>query len=132
MSSCRDPLDAVAEVVAGFGVGARPLREAITLLSERRLTLESLVRECALPRRTVETLLRAADTDLDRGEGGFVIRADRVDAYRERFAATRRQDPFDALLNENGDLVARTRADIEAAPAARQDPASANAEPPAP
>ncbi|OLF14616.1 bis-aminopropyl spermidine synthase family protein [Actinophytocola xanthii] len=120
-----NPLDAVAEVVAGFGIGARRVREAVALLAEGPRTLDELVRECALPRRTVEALLAAARPDLDGNpEAGAALRADRADAYRERFAtaallATRPADPFAAQLAAHPELLAAARADIAAAPAAR-------------
>jgi N4-bis(aminopropyl)spermidine synthase len=112
--------EVVAEVVAGFGIAGRRVREAIALLTGGPRSLDDLIRECALPRRTVEALLRAAEPDLDRDGGGVVIRADRLDAYRKRFAtadllASRPADPVAA----RPDLVAAARADIEAAPAAK-------------
>jgi N4-bis(aminopropyl)spermidine synthase len=120
----QDALDAVAEVVAGFGVGKRRLREAVAMLTERRHTTESLVRASALPRRTVESLLHAADPDLDKTADGFMIRADRASAYRDRFAIDelRREhiaDPYEAHLAAHSALVAQIDADIAAAPAAR-------------
>ncbi len=94
------------------------------MLAERRQTIESLVRASALPRRTVESLLRAADRDLDKNADGFVIRADRVAAYRDRFAIdqlrrNRIADPYEAQLAEHRALVAQIDADTAAAPAAR-------------
>ena len=122
--SSGDSLDAVAVIVAKFGVGNRRLREALAMLAERRQTVESLVRASALPRRTVESLLQAADRDLDKNAGGAVIRADRAAAYRDRFALDRLRrsqvaDPHDAQLAAHGALVAQAGADIAAAPAAR-------------
>lgn len=121
----RDSLDAVTEVVAGFGAGNRRLREALAMLTERRQTAEGLVRGCALPRRTVESLLRAADRDLDTNADGAMIRADRAAAYRDRFAIDQLRrsqvaDPYDARLAAHGALVAQVEADIAAAPAARE------------
>jgi N4-bis(aminopropyl)spermidine synthase len=117
-------LDAVADVVAEFGVGKRRLRAAVAALTERRHTTESLVRACALPRRTVESLLRAADPDLDKDASGSMIRVDLAGAYSERFALgelrrERLADPYVALLAAHGALVAQAEADIAAAPAAR-------------
>src|SRR6266700_2706770 len=122
--SPRDSLDAVTEMVAGFGVGNRRRREALAMLTERRQTVESLVSACALPRRTVESLLRAADPDLDKNADGAVIRADRAAAYRDRFAIgqLRRSqvaDPYEAQLAAHSALVAQIDTDIAAAPAAR-------------
>jgi N4-bis(aminopropyl)spermidine synthase len=119
-----DPLDAVAEVIARFGVDKRRLQLALALLTERHQTLDSLVRGCALPRRTVESLLRAAGPDLDQNVSGAAIKAARAAAYRDRFGSGRPRrgqvaDPYAALLAAHGDLVARMDADIAAAPAAR-------------
>jgi len=119
-----DSLDAVAEMVAEFGVGKRRLREALAILTERRQTVESLVRASALPRRTVESLLRAADRDLDSNADGALIRADRAAAYRDRFAIgqLRRSqvtDPLETQLAARRALIAQIDADITAAPAAR-------------
>jgi N4-bis(aminopropyl)spermidine synthase len=122
--SSPDSLDAVTELVAGFGVGKRQLREALAILTERRQTVESLVRASALPRRTVESLLRAADRDLDSNADGALIRADRAAAYRDRFAIgqlrrSRVTDPLETQLAAHRALIAQTDADITAAPAAR-------------
>jgi N4-bis(aminopropyl)spermidine synthase len=122
--SSPDSLDAVTEMVAEFGVSKRQIREALAILIERRQTVESLVRASALPRGTVESLLRAADRDLDRNADGALIRADRAAAYRDRFAIgqLRRSqvtDPFETQLAAHRALIARAEADITAAPAAR-------------
>lgn len=117
-------MDAVADLVAGQGVGRRRIREALALLTEQPHTLDGLVRTCALPRRTVEALLRAAGPDLVEDADGFAIRADRVAAYRDRFALdqlrrTAVPDSFAAPLAVHADLTAQLDADIAAAPAAR-------------
>jgi N4-bis(aminopropyl)spermidine synthase len=119
-----DSLDAVTEMVAGFGVSKRQLQEALAMLTERRQTVESLVRASALPRRTVESLLGAADRDLDRNADGALIRADRAAAYRDRFAIDRLRrsqvpDPYETQLAGHRALIAQINTDIAAAPAAR-------------
>jgi branched-chain polyamine synthase A-like protein len=114
-----EPLEAVAEVVAGFGVGGRRLREAVGLLTRGRQSLDGLVRECALPRRTVEALVRAAGPDLDRDADGFAIRAARVDAYRARLRIDELGGHED--LAAYRELVARVQADIDAAPSAKAE-----------
>src|ERR1700691_159691 len=116
-------LDAVADVVAEFGVGKRRLRAAVAALTERRHTTESVVLACALPRRTVESMLRAADPDLDKDASGCMIRADLAGAHSERFALAvlRRErlvDPYAALLAAHGALIAQADANIAAAPTA--------------
>jgi hypothetical protein len=117
-------MDAVAEVVAGFGVDKRRVQQALAMLTEGPQTVDGLVRGCALARRTVESLLRAADPDLDKSAGGASVRADLTAAYRDRFGIDRMRrgqvpDPYQARLAAHGALVARVGADIAAAPAAR-------------
>jgi len=62
-----EPIDAVTEIVADAGIGGRPLRQLILRLTESPAALEDLIRDFAVPRRTVEALLRAAGPDLDDG-----------------------------------------------------------------
>src|SRR4051794_40788440 len=117
-------LEAVAALVAEAGVGGRPLREAIARLSEGPHHRDDLVRECALPRRTVEALLRAAEPDLRPSSGGRVALADHaVIAYRTRFGhdelkRTALADPFAAQLSAHHALSTRLAGMIDAAPAA--------------
>lgn len=120
-----DSLAAVARIVAESGVGKRRLREVLAMLTERRQTMESLVRASALPRRTVESLLRAAGSDLDQNASGYMIQADRVAAYRDHFAVDQLRrdqipDPYEGRLAAHGALVAQIGADIAAAPAGRE------------
>ncbi|MGH3168680.1 MAG: bis-aminopropyl spermidine synthase family protein, partial [Trebonia sp.] len=131
----RDCLDAVGELVAEFGVDKRRLQKAIAMLTERHQTVDTLVRGCALPRRTVESLLRAADPDLDRNASGLMIKAHLITAYRDRFGIDRIRraqlaDAYAAQLAARSELVARADTDIAAAPAARDalDHVSATAE----
>lgn len=72
----------------------------------------------------MEELLRAADPDLDKRDGGFVIANDRVGDYRSRFGYARLRaselaDPLAERLARHADLVARLDADARSAPAAR-------------
>src|SRR5215471_10149720 len=76
--SSPDSLDAVTEMIAEFGVDKRQLREALAILTERRQTVESLVRASALPRRTVKSLLRTASRDLNSNTDKALIRADQA------------------------------------------------------
>ncbi|GAA2627379.1 bis-aminopropyl spermidine synthase family protein [Dactylosporangium fulvum] len=79
-----EPIDTVAALVAEAGIAARRLRQVIARLTERERPpagLDDLVREHAVPRRTVEALLRAAGPDLD----GPLLRPSAVPRYRERF-----------------------------------------------
>lgn len=120
-----DPLEAVAEVVAGFGINGRRLRQVLAMLTEGPQTLDELVRACAVPRRTVEALLRAAGVDLDERSGSVRVRPDRVASYRRRFGYTQLRDtapvdPLGARLTASAPLVRQVARDIAAAPAARE------------
>jgi N4-bis(aminopropyl)spermidine synthase len=122
-----DGIGAVAALVTAAGVGGRRLREAIARLSDGPQHLDDLVRDCALPRRTVEALLRAAEVDLRRSSGGRVALADgAVIAYRKRFGhdelrRTALADPFAGQLSAHHALTTRLAGMIDAAPAANAD-----------
>jgi hypothetical protein len=108
-------LEAVAALVVAAGVGGRRLREAVGRLTEGPQHLDDLVRDLALPRRTVEALLRAARSDLHEAAGGRVALAPhRVVEYRTRFPVTPVKDTDHALTARLQDL-------INGAPAARAD-----------
>ncbi|MFD0575450.1 bis-aminopropyl spermidine synthase family protein [Dactylosporangium darangshiense] len=81
-----EPIDAVAAVVSGYGIAGRRLREIIARLTESPTTLDDLVRDLAVPRRTVEALLRAAGPDLDTGGETLVLQDSVRQRYGERFA----------------------------------------------
>ncbi|MEV6929931.1 bis-aminopropyl spermidine synthase family protein [Dactylosporangium sp. NPDC051485] len=81
-----ESLGAVAAVVSASGIAGRRLREVVARLVEGPATLEDLVRDFAVPRRTAEALLRAAGTDLDRDAGRFSLREPVRQAYRECFS----------------------------------------------
>jgi hypothetical protein len=124
VTAVTDPIDAVAESVAKWGVSGRRLRLAVAMLTDGARTLEEVVRDCALPRRAVEALLRDAGPDLDQTADGFMVRQDRVAAYRERFGyaqlrATEPSDPQAERLKACADLVTRIAGDIAAAPTAK-------------
>src|SRR5262249_59740391 len=109
-------LEAVAALVAAAGVGGRRLREAIQRLTDGPQHLDDLVRECALPRRTVEALLRAAQPDLHEASGGRVALAPhKLVEYRTRFAVppvrlddhgltARMQDLHDSTPDERAEI----------------------------
>lgn len=128
-------LAAVAAVVDEAGASGRRLREVIANLAGASKPLEELIRSTAVPRRTVEALLMAADGDIERGPQGFTLRSDRVPAYRERFGlarleSTRLSELTDRRLTEYRKLVAQVGKDIAAAPGSREalDQVSATAE----
>jgi hypothetical protein len=81
-----EPIDAVAGVVSDSGIAGRRLRELIARLTESPATLDDLVRDFAVPRRTVEALLRAAGPDLAAGAGGVVLTESLRPVYRSRFS----------------------------------------------
>lgn len=117
-----DPLEQVSAYVEGYGVAARPLREAIAALSAYPLTLDALVARFAVSRRAVEGLLDAAGDDVEHGPHGVAIHPDRVAAYRERFRAeeaerTRLPDPLDQRLAAMPELLRTTQRLAAAAPA---------------
>ncbi|PXY33827.1 bis-aminopropyl spermidine synthase family protein [Prauserella flavalba] len=70
------PLDA-------FGVQARPLRLAVSLLAHGWQEFDELVRATAEPRRGVEDLLAAFGDDLEREGTAVRLRPDAVPRYRE-------------------------------------------------
>jgi hypothetical protein len=104
-------VEAVAALVAGYGVAARPVRGLIARLAEGRATLPQLVAATGLPRREVEAAIRALADDADHGPGGVTIRAERAEEYRDRFGyaqlgRTAPADPLAARLADNPDLLA--------------------------
>ncbi|WP_345429963.1 bis-aminopropyl spermidine synthase family protein [Actinoallomurus vinaceus] len=131
-----EPISAVASVVAAAGVRGRALRAVIALLTERSRRLDDLVRECAVPRRSVEALLRAAGSDLGgTASEGVMLNDAVVPSYRERFGydqlrRTAPADPFHAPLAAQRALTERLAGLIAAAPAANEalDHVSATAE----
>lgn len=87
-------IDAVAALVAESGIAGRRLREIIDRLAAAPASLDDLVRDFAVPRRTVEALLHAAGPDLHAEAGTFALRPSLRQRYRERFAtAALHRDP---------------------------------------
>lgn len=116
-----EPIDAVAAFISESGIAARRLREILARLAASPSTLEDLVRDFAVPRRTVEALLRAAGTDLHTGAEGFSLAVSVRQRYRECFALAR--------LHQRREVSGMAEL-IAAAPAADQalDHVSATAE----
>ncbi|MEV0565142.1 bis-aminopropyl spermidine synthase family protein [Dactylosporangium sp. NPDC050588] len=74
----------MTDLVKSAGIAARRLREALVHLATTPATLDDLIREHALPRRTAEQLLRTAGPDLHTSRNGAL----RLPAtYRTRFTA---------------------------------------------
>jgi hypothetical protein len=115
---------AVRELLGRAGIGARRLRTAIRLLTERRLTLAELIRESGVDRRTVEALLAALGDDLVRDHDRLHIAAAAEPAYRalarvDQLAATDPADPLAPLVAANPGLVDQVRRWVAEAPPAR-------------
>ncbi|MFI5910725.1 bis-aminopropyl spermidine synthase family protein [Dactylosporangium sp. NPDC051541] len=104
-------IDAVAAVVSASGIAGRRLREVIAALAAGPTTLDDLVRDHAVPRRTVEALLRAAGPDLRDERGRVFLDPMMSRGYRDRLALHTLADEPEA-----GDLAAL----IAAAPAPDQ------------
>lgn len=124
-----EPLAAAARVIAAFGVGGRPLREAVARLTERACTLEELIHDTGLSRRTVEELLAAIGADLVRpggdGDPAVTIAPGRRAGYRrmcryDQLVRTRPADPLGERMAAMADLVAGMAELIAAAPVARK------------
>ncbi|ATE57156.1 bis-aminopropyl spermidine synthase family protein [Actinosynnema pretiosum] len=110
-----EPSDRVRDLLASRGAHARPLRRVLTLLCRDWHSLAELVRLPAVPRRTVQELLTAAQDDLEsRGDRHRIVPA-RAAAYA-RYAAEELPDAADALVAENPDLLAVVRADVASVP----------------
>lgn len=95
-----------AGLLESRGIHARPLRRAIQLLAEGPRTLDELVRETALPRRSVEELLTALDADLAR-EG---------ETFRLPSAGDLVSDPAQSPPHDDARLIEAMESEIEAAP----------------
>jgi hypothetical protein len=91
------PQTEVAALLESAGIAARRIREAIDRLTSGPLPLDDLIRECALPRRTVEALLRAAGSDLMESAEGVALPA----TYRQSF-----ERPDAALAERMASLIA--------------------------
>ncbi|SDU30249.1 bis-aminopropyl spermidine synthase family protein [Jiangella alkaliphila] len=124
MDPRTDPIDRVADLVSGLGIGARPVRAALAALVAGSVTLDDLVRRFALPRRLAEALLDALGGDLTTsGSRSAGVRADARVRYRERFGLDRLErpqlpGPVDALPAD--DVARRIAEVVAAAPAAVQ------------
>jgi predicted methyltransferase len=128
--------DALRSVLAAAGVAARKLRTVVGLLTEGEHTLASLIRESALERRGVESVLAALGDDLLRsGRDALRIVPGRAETYRQivnygQLVETKPADPLARRFAGCAELVARMRALIDAAPGPRAalDHVSATAE----
>ncbi|GAA3451970.1 bis-aminopropyl spermidine synthase family protein [Dactylosporangium matsuzakiense] len=85
-------IDAVAAVVSASGIAGRRLREVIAVLAAGPTTLDDLVRDHAVPRRSVEALLRAAGPDVREERGKIFLNPLISPVYSDRLALHRLPD----------------------------------------
>jgi hypothetical protein len=90
-------IDQVRQLVSERGVHARKLREVLSLLSEDWHPLAELVRLPAVPRRTVQDLLKALGDDVESSGDRYRIAPGLVAAYRSEFAVAGVRDHTDVL-----------------------------------
>jgi hypothetical protein len=90
-------IDQVRQLVAERGVHARKLREVLALLSEDWHPLAELVRLPAVPRRTVQDLLKALGDDAESSGDRYRIAPGLAAAYRAEFAVSGVRDHTDVL-----------------------------------
>jgi predicted methyltransferase len=114
-------VERVAELIRSAGVGARPLRRVIALLTEEPHTLAALIRSTGVPRRTVEEVLAALGDDVVSDGPALSIRAELIDRYRiafgyEQLSLTEPADPVGRRLAEARELLPWLRTAVRAAP----------------
>jgi hypothetical protein len=90
-------IDQVRQLVSERGVHARKLREVLSLLSEDWHPLAELVRLPAVPRRTVQDLLKALGDDAESSDDRYRIAPGVVAAYRDAFGISGVRDHTDVL-----------------------------------
>jgi hypothetical protein len=113
----NEPIDRVRALLAERGVHARQLRRVLALLVGDWHTLAELVRLPAVPRRTVQELLKAAEDDLETQDDRFRIVPARATAYTEAFGvADAFADPMGALVSRHTDQLRSILADIADVP----------------
>ncbi|RAS69118.1 putative methyltransferase [Lentzea atacamensis] len=90
-------IDQVRQLVTERGIHARKLREVLSLLSEDWHPLAELVRLPAVPRRTVQDLLKALGDDAESSEDRYRIAPGVVASYRAEFGVPGVRDHTDVL-----------------------------------
>ena len=103
----------VRALLASHGVHARKLRRVLTLLGEDWHTLAELVRLPAVPRRTVQDVLKALDADLETDGDRHRIAPSRVARYAE---FTAEPEPADPLVARDPAHLRAVLADVAAVP----------------
>jgi len=105
-------------LVGQRGVGSRPLRALVGLLSGAGAPFDDLVRSTALPRRAVEAALAALGPDVEEVGGCVRLRAARAAAYAG-LSAPVPSTPGDGAFPPV--LVATVRAAVTGAPRPKAD-----------
>jgi hypothetical protein len=114
----NEPIDRVRALLAERGVHARKLRPVLTLLGRDWHTLAELVRLPAVPRRTVQELLAAAEEDLETQGERYRLAPYRAAAYAEAFGVDEGlADPVNTLVSRHTDTLRSILADIANVPA---------------
>jgi hypothetical protein len=90
-------IDQVRQLVLERGAHARKLREVLSLLSEDWHPLAELVRLPAVPRRTVQDLLKALGDDIETSDDRYRIAPGLVADYRSAFGVSGVRDHTDVL-----------------------------------
>ncbi|MFB9904841.1 bis-aminopropyl spermidine synthase family protein [Allokutzneria oryzae] len=114
-----DPVQRVSDLLAAHGVHGRRLRTVVALLASGWQSLAELVRQPAVPRRTVEELLTAIEADVERDGDRYRIRPWRSTVYREHLELGRSltpADPLDIAAQAHEELVTGIKQDIHAVP----------------
>ena len=134
--TASDPKGAIQEILSVAGINGRRLRYLLSMLIERPMSFDTLVRESAVEHRTASSLINALGDDLvSMKDGRLQIVHERADQYRElinhrQLFSTTPDDPLGRLLDAHSPVVAKLAQLIEKAPASRKslDHVSATAE----
>ena len=127
---------AIQEILSAAGINGRRLLYLLSMLIERPMSFDTLVRESAVEHRTASSLVNALGDDLvSMTDGRLQIVHERADQYRElinhsQLFSTTPDDPLGRLLDAHSPVVAKLARLIEKAPASRKslDHVSATAE----
>ncbi|MGW4489891.1 bis-aminopropyl spermidine synthase family protein [Amycolatopsis sp. NPDC004368] len=109
-------MTALDDVLAAYGAGVRPLYEVIDLLRTGPRELADLVRLAAAPRRSVEDVLGALESDLERSAAGVRIAPAALPAY-EAYRLPPLPDPLDDAVAAHSELLGEISGWVAAVPA---------------
>ena len=131
-----DGAKAVQEILSAAGINGRRLRYLLSILIERPMSFDTLVRESAVEHRAASSIVNALGDDLLRmTDGRLRIVHERADQYRKlinhrQLFSTTPDDPLGRLLDAHSAVVAKLARLIETVPASRKslDHVSATAE----